>query len=90
MEWAPEHVFWDTGVDEILVVPRAGEAPAMRVFVSQAADLKQPVLIALNAADSATQMESYSDIHLVRCCTSCTRSGRGMRLSLEGSCHPGP
>lgn len=65
LEWAPEQVFWDTEVDDIVVVPAAGEAPTTHIFVSQAGDLKQPVLIAFNAADSAQKLESYSDMHLV-------------------------
>ena len=64
LEWRPDQVFWDAKVDDIVVVPK-GAPPASRVFVSLAGSLRMPVLVAVNAADTASDLEQLSDKQLV-------------------------
>ena len=67
MEWKPKEVFWNTSLDDVVVLPESGEAPSFSVFVSQAvAGISQPVLEAFSAASDASRMEALSDEDLVR------------------------
>ena len=62
LEWKPEQVFWNTSVDDVVVLPVNPGSFYSCVFVSQAGPgLEQPVLIAFNAADDAKRTEKLSE-----------------------------